>query len=290
MRKIVHISDVHFGRIDPATVEPLVAAVNRVQPDVVVISGDLTQRARPEQFADARDFLKSLPGPQLVVPGNHDVPLYDVWSRFAAPLVRYRSYICDELNPHFADDEICIQGLNTARSLTWKNGRISEAQIELLRKSFSTAAPQAIKILVTHHPLDLPRRFGDDELVGGAQAAMTAAAESGVDVLMAGHYHIAHTGDTSARYPIQGFAALVVQSGTSTSSRLRDEPNSFNLLEVAADRVTVDRFLWRPADGVFASELTEHFRKQQGVWVRQSSVVPEGKGVAVPDVPSTPTA
>jgi 3',5'-cyclic AMP phosphodiesterase CpdA len=281
MRKIVHISDVHFGRVDYATVRPLVRAAVEVAPDLVVVSGDLTQRARASQFREARTFLAALPSPQLVVPGNHDVPFYDVLSRFAMPYRNYRRFVGGELDPSYADAEIVVQGINTARSLTWKNGRINSEQVDLACRRFAAGPTASVKILVTHHPLDLPRQFSGEELVGGAAEAMPALAAAGVDVLLAGHYHIAHTGDTITRYPIPGFSALVVQSGTSTSSRLRDETNSFNLLEIDGRQISVDRFTWRPTEGVFASLLCERFEKSSEGWVRASTERPDGKEIAV---------
>jgi 3',5'-cyclic AMP phosphodiesterase CpdA len=281
MRKIVHISDIHFGRVDYATVKPLVCAAVEVAPDLVVVSGDLTQRARASQFREARAFLDGLPGPQLVVPGNHDVPFYDVVSRFAMPLRNYRRFVSRDLEPSYADAEIVVQGINTARSLTIKNGRINREQVEKVRRRFADAPAGCVKILVTHHPLDLPRRFGGDELVGGAAEALPALAAAGVDVLLAGHYHIAHTGDTVTRYPIPGFSALVVQAGTTTSSRLRDETNSFNLLSIDGRRISVDRYTWRPTEGVFASLLCERFEKTVDGWVRESTEHPVHKEIAV---------
>ena len=117
MRTIVHLSDLHFGRIDPAILDPLAALIVSMRPDVVVVSGDLTQRARKAQFQGARAYLDRLPKPQVVVPGNHDVPLYRVWERFLSPLGKYRRHFDDDLEPDFIDDEIAVIGINTARSL-----------------------------------------------------------------------------------------------------------------------------------------------------------------------------
>ncbi|MGC3969123.1 MAG: metallophosphoesterase family protein [Pirellulales bacterium] len=261
MRKLVHISDLHFGRVDTATVEPLRAAISAVGPDVVVVSGDLTQRAREEEYQAAAQFLAGLPTPQIVVPGNHDVPLYDVLRRFLRPLGRYRKYVSAETEPHYADDEIVIQGLNTARSFTFKNGRLNRGQIEKVRRRFAAAPRRAVRVLVTHHPLDLPSTYERHDLVGRAALAMPVLAECGADLLLAGHFHQAHAGDTSQRYAISRFAALVVQAGTTTSTRRRDEPNSFNFISCCSDDITVDRYTWREAESVFASALTEHFRR-----------------------------
>ncbi|MCE9604600.1 MAG: metallophosphoesterase [Planctomycetia bacterium] len=280
-RKLIHISDIHFGRVDQATVEPLIRAAHEVRPDVIVVSGDLTQRAHASEFREARRFLDALPKPQLIVPGNHDVPFYNIAARFLTPLANYRKYIDTELEARYEDSELIIQGINTARSLTWKNGRINERQIDLMRRSFCGAPSTTTKILVTHHPLDLPRRFDDDDIVGRARPAMEALAECGVDLLLAGHYHIAHTGDTRARYPIENFSALVVQAATTTSSRVREEPNSFNLLRIEPAEITIDRYTWRPAEGIFASFLTEQFHRTEQGWTRRESRQPEGRDVVI---------
>src|SRR2546421_2446886 len=115
MRTLVHLSDLHFGRVDERLVEPLIAAVTEIDPDLVAVSGDLTQRARSHQFIEARAFLDALPQPQIVVPGNHDIPMHNVYARFFQPLDKYRRYITNELQPFYADEEIAVVGLNTAR-------------------------------------------------------------------------------------------------------------------------------------------------------------------------------
>lgn len=268
MRTIVHISDLHFGRVDPATVEPLTAAIRRLTPDVVIVSGDLTQRARSEEFRAARTFLNALPGPQIVVPGNHDVPLYNLVARVFAPLRGFKKYIAFDPEPAYTDEELVVQGLNTTRSSTWKNGRLNGEQLEKVRAAFQRAPAAAVRVLVTHHPLDLPENHSHHDLVGRAARAMPILAACGADVLLAGHFHRAHSGDTSQRYDIRQFAALVVQAGTTTSTRLREEPNSFNLLKTSTDEITVDRYLWRPSERLFASQLTERFRRTPDGWRR----------------------
>src|SRR5918997_6196623 len=161
MKKIVHLSDLHFGRVDAGLVEPLVEAVGEVRPSLVVVSGDLTQRARSQQFEEARAFLDRLPRPQVVVPGNHDVPLYDVLSRFARPLDKYRRHISEEVEPVYEDEEMVVAGLNTARSMTRKYGRVNERQVAGLRKRLCKYPDAVLKVVVTHHPFDVAE--GADE-------------------------------------------------------------------------------------------------------------------------------
>jgi 3',5'-cyclic AMP phosphodiesterase CpdA len=268
MRKLVHLSDLHFGRVDYAVVEPLVETIRELEPDVVVVSGDLTQRARSEQFKEAREFLDQLPAPQIIVPGNHDVPLHNVFARFLQPLDKYRRYITDDLAPFHSDEEIAVLGINTARSLTIKDGRINEEQIESIRQRLCPLSDEVVKIIVTHHPFDLPEGHDEDELVNRAELAMAALAGCGADVLLAGHLHVSHTGHSSARYKIAGHNALVVSAGTATSTRSRGETNSFNVLRVKHPFINVERRSWQPERGSFAPSSSEHFRHTADGWQR----------------------
>ncbi len=266
MRTLVHLSDLHFGRVDEALLEPLRALVHKIAPDVVVVSGDLTQRAKSEQFEAARTWLETLPGPQIIIPGNHDISLYNVFRRFVQPLERYQRYITEDLAPAYIDDEIAVLGVNTARSLTFKDGRVNEEQIAQIRERLAGLAPDVTRIVVTHHPFDLPESAQDEEVVGRAVEAMKAFAQSGVDVLLAGHLHASHAGSTAERYPLADFAALVVQAGTATSTRGRGETNSFNVLRVQSSMVEVDRYGWDVIGARFQLVSTDKFMRSGNVW------------------------
>ena len=206
------------------------------RPDLVVISGDFTQRARVEQYEEAAAFLDRLEAAGLQtlgVPGNHDVPLYDVVRRFARPLSRYRRFIDDDLCPWFESDRLAVLGINTARSLTFKDGRISEAQMDLIRARFGDVPEARTKILVTHHPLfamPIGAEGALTEVVGRQREAIEAVCQAGVHILLAGHFHRSFSG--SARSMVKNAGpALVIQAGTATSTRLREgEAQSFNLI------------------------------------------------------------
>jgi len=266
MRTLVHLSDLHFGRVDPELLDPLRDLVHRIAPTVVVVSGDLTQRAKSEQFEEARAWLDTLPGPQIVVPGNHDISLYNVFRRFALPLERYKRYITDDLDPVFIDDEIAVLGVNTARSLTWKDGRVNKEQVEKIRATLAGLPKDIVRVVVTHHPFDLPEGAREDDLVDRAKMAMDAFAESGVDLLMAGHLHQSHAGNTQARYKISEYAALVVQAGTATSTRGRGEVNSFNVIRTEPQKIEVDRYGWDSVHKQFQLLATEKFMRSGNVW------------------------
>ena len=267
MRIIIHLSDLHFGRVNPSLIDPLIGVIREVGPDLVAVSGDLTQRARSHQFQQARAFLDALPKPQIVVPGNHDIPLHNVFARFIEPLTKYKRYITDDMQPVYVDEEVVIVGVNTARSLVFKGGRINQAQVDRLREKFCAFGRGVVKVVVTHHPFDLPEGHDQRDLVGRAKMAMTGLAECGADLFLAGHLHISHTGHTK-RYNIRGHSALVVQAGTATSTRERGEANSFNLLRIAHPAITVEKFTWNPSTGAFAVSTIEQFEQTADGWLR----------------------
>ena len=268
MRTIAHLSDLHFGRNDPALIEPLITTINELNPALIAISGDLTQRARSDQFKDARAFLDALPQPKIVVPGNHDIPLYNVYHRFLHPLDKYRRYITEDLLPAYTDEEMIVIGVSTARSLVIKGGRINQTQLASVKDQFCALPDEIVKILVTHHPFDLPSGHDDSDLVGRAEMAMAGLAECGADVLLAGHLHLSHTGSTAQRYQIQGHSALVIQAGTAISTRGRGEANSFNLVRLDHPNITVERLSWDAAARSFKIVSEENFRHSAEGWVR----------------------
>lgn len=268
MRSIVHLSDIHFGRVHLPVVEPLIEAVNAINPDVVAVSGDLTQRARSHQFIEARAFLDRLPGQQIVVPGNHDVPLYNAFARFVNPLRKYQRYITNDLRPFYHDQEIAVLGVNTARSLTIKGGRINQEQVSWMRDKLCAWDEKIIKVVVTHHPFDLPEGHDERNLVGRARMAMERLASCGADLFLAGHLHVSHTTHSAVRYKIEGYSALVVQAGTATSSRGRGEANSFNVIQIDRPYITVERFEWQPGRVEFLKAQTDSFRHTDDGWTR----------------------
>ena len=271
MRTLVHLSDLHFGRIDEALIDPLTAQIESLKPDVVVVSGDLTQRARTEQFRDARRFLDTLAAPRIVVPGNHDIPLHNIFNRFLRPLQKYQRHITQDLEPFYSDDEIAVIGINTARSLTFKNGRINESQMDRICQRLSALQGPITKIVVTHHPFDLPLHLGDQHLVGRATAAMNVFASCRIDMLLAGHLHASHAGDTSERYQCGDYSAIAVQAGTATSTRGRGESNSFNIIRINSRHIAVDRMGWQPASAAFERVTTEAFVRTNGGWAKAAT-------------------
>ncbi len=251
MATIAHLSDVHFGAHEPKIADSAEAWLLENRPDLLVISGDFTQRARVAQFKMASTWLNRLRSDGfaiLAVPGNHDIPLYDVIRRFARPLARYRRYISNDLCPWFENDQLAVLGINTARSLTIKDGRINVDQMKLIRERFADVEPHKTRILVTHHPLfSMPIGAGGElsEAVGRHRDAVKAVCEAGVHIALAGHFHRTFAG--AARKMVHNAGgALVLQAGTAISVRLRnDELQSFNWIRARrSDEIELQVIAW----------------------------------------------
>ncbi len=272
MRKLVHISDIHFGRIDYAVAEKVIAKINELTPDITIVSGDLTQRARSEQFREAKEFLDKLPKPQIVVPGNHDVPLYNVFDRFFSPLEKYKKYITEDLEPFYKDEELAVIGINTARSLTIKDGSISDEQIADVRERMCSLDNKMLKVIVTHHPFDLPDGFDETDIVGNADEALVKIADCGADVFLSGHLHVSRVANTANRYKLEsGRNALVIQAGTVTSTRERGEANSFNFIEFEQPHLSVKKFECQNSAMGFVQVQVQKFVQNEKGWTEISN-------------------
>ncbi len=267
---VAHLSDLHFGRIDPLVLPALHEALVGVRPDLLAVSGDLTQRAHRSEFREARAFLDSLPFPRLVVPGNHDVPLYNLHARWLRPFGNYKAAISADLEPVYMDRDMAVVGINTARALTVKNGRINAEQAQLCHDRFAAIGSTGVatRIVVAHHPFILPEGADANDLVGRAKIGLLAFARAGVDMILSGHLHVSRTlqsaPDPAARSP----AVLLVQAGTATSSRRRDEMNAFNVLRIGHPEVEIERWAWSAALGRFDVAGTERRRRVADAWER----------------------
>lgn len=245
MRLVAHISDLHFGRHDAAIVDALIAQFGEMRPHLVVLSGDLTQRARSAEFAQAKHFIDRITAPVVIVPGNHDIPLYNVMHRFFSPLDKYRRHIREASNGEwYVDDELAVLGLNTARSLTWKAGRVSIDQMGLIRRCFEHVPQAAWRIVVTHHPIASAHGEPRIELAGRATLALRAIADAGVHLLLSGHHHRPTSGHPASDLLVHE-TVLVVHAGTTVSTRTCEgEGNSYNLVCLDGPHATVDVMRW----------------------------------------------
>lgn len=272
MRRVVQISDLHFGKSDVSLLAPLRRAIERIAPDVLIVSGDLVEHATAEEFRQAAQFIDMLPKPQLVVPGNHDLPFYNFWERAFVGLKRYRDNITSDTQPHYEDEEMVIAGANTSRLWPIRGGSLSSLQLERLAGVFAAVPPSKMRLLVTHHPFDLPPAQNRRLIVGHARRSITRLAPF-VDILLAGHIHLSSTGSTSVRYRTAGHALAFVQAGTAVSTRDKGERNSFNslLLKGAHEggkSVVVDTWTWHAEQAAFAIRCSNDFRLESEGWAR----------------------
>ncbi|MCQ0029805.1 metallophosphoesterase [Burkholderia glumae] len=258
MSTLLQVSDPHFGAEWPAAVDALVALVTTLRPDLVVLSGDLTQRARRRQFDAARAFVDRL-GPQalLAIPGNHDIPLFDPFARLWHPYARYRHAFGADLEPVFDAPTLLVQGVNTTRPARHTAGEISAAQIERVARRFELARPAQLRVAVVHQPIATAGPSKRHDRLHGAEAALRRWADAGVDLVLGGHTHrpeinaVAVAGSTRKVYAIQG--------GTAVSWRVRDgQPNSVNLIAYdhageGARRARVTRYEHDAAGGRFVA-------------------------------------
>jgi 3',5'-cyclic AMP phosphodiesterase CpdA len=275
MTRIVHLSDLHFGAHDERLVEAVDWAVDRLKPDLVVISGDFTQRAKTEQFREACKFLEGLRerGHEVLgVPGNHDVPLYDVLRRFLSPLARYRRFIDDTLCPFIELPGVAVLGINTARSMTFKDGRINRDQVDFIRETFARTPSDKMRVIVTHHPLFALQVGGEVErAIGRQELALDAVEESGVDIVLAGHAHHASSQDAGDLVTRAG-GVLVVQAGTATSTRVREQEQSFNSIDVSDGSATITVHAWKGSE--FKANDAQRYEWRDGRWRILKSVEP----------------
>ena len=258
MRTVVQISDLHFGAILQPTLEPLRTFLHALKPDLLIVSGDLTQRAAHEQFVQANTYLQSLPQPQLVIPGNHDIALYNLFRRFLTPLDEYERCISTNHAPTYIDDEIAVVGLNSARSFTFKGGDLNARQVAEGVGCFKAVAGNPVRIVFTHHPFDIPVALSGVDVIGGAKEAVQAFATVNVDLFLTGHLHLIHRAKASEYAP--GYNATLLGAGTATSTRARGEPNSFFVFRIDHTQrddtaIVVETHTWNAAKNVF--EVTD---------------------------------
>jgi 3',5'-cyclic AMP phosphodiesterase CpdA len=232
---LLQISDPHFGTERPYVVAALLELARQIQPELVVLSGDITQRARTAQFAAAAAFVQQLqtqaPLAVLAIPGNHDIPLFNVLARARHPYAGFAAAFGANLEPHYSSAALLVIGVNTTRPTRHKDGEVSAAQIERVSSLVRSARPEQLRIVVVHQPVHVIRTQDIENLLRGHESAVRAWAEAGADVVMGGHIHLPYVRALNEHITRLQRRIWVVQAGTAVSYRVRHEaPNSVNVL------------------------------------------------------------
>jgi 3',5'-cyclic AMP phosphodiesterase CpdA len=253
VRKILHITDVHFGRHhQPDRAAALLRLAAERQPDVVAFSGDVSKRAKADEFRQGRDFVTSLGVPTVVVPGNHDVPMYRVWERVFRPYGAYRRHFSQELEPTYSDDELLIVGVNTAHAWTIDGGRVWPQRARRLEQQLKEGKGDRFAIVLLHHQIVPVPEYHSPKVFWNAAGTASALAAGGADLVLSGHVHMSYLGHSR----VGEVAIPVLFSGTASSSRGRGRErgrNTCHWLEVSGNELTAEKLEWSDDAAGFVS-------------------------------------
>jgi len=257
MSTLLQISDAHFGTEQPAVVSALLSLAREQSPDLVVLSGDITQRARRSQFSAARKFIDELKPLALVaIPGNHDIPLYNLAARALTPYANFSEAFGDNLEPDYESAHLLVLGVNTTRPRRHKNGELSAQQIARVSARLQRASAAQLRIIVVHQPVLAIRASDEDNLLAGHREAVPTWAVAGGDIIMGGHIHLPYVHSMRTTFPMLKRDIWTVQAGTAVSSRIREGiANSVNLIRSegaqSPRQCTVERWDFTAASGKF---------------------------------------
>lgn len=278
MPTIAHISDLHFGRVDPAVTEAMKRKLAALHPTLIAVSGDLTQNATEAEFAAAGAFLRNMPARTLVVPGNHDLTLRNPLHRFLRPYAHYTRHISGERNPLYYDDHVAVAGLDTTRRTLPINGAYGDAQLAAAARFFDWAGPSRLKIVVAHHPLVNSPNFLFERRAWRADRAIRSFSASGVDLVLGGHYHNSFILEARADQGTARRGVLMACISTATSTRLLRCPNAFYLIRFERDRehprMSVQEYAWERPE--FVASRQSVFERVAGRWYPLDNPLADG--------------
>lgn len=254
MTVVLQVSDTHFGTERAVALAALERLSEALRPDLLLVTGDITQRARPHQFASARAYFDSLRVPQqLVLPGNHDIPLYALWDRVLNPYGRYRRAFGPALEGVVDRDDLLLIGLNTTRAHRHKHGEVSQEQVDRVAARMAAARPGQVRLVAVHQPVAATNPTDVNNLLRGHERAVRAWSQAGVDGVMGGHVHLPYVVPLRHRWPELPHPMWAVQAGTALSSRVRGGiSNSVNVIRTGPGRrCSVERWDLDETVGVF---------------------------------------
>lgn len=271
MKTIVHLSDLHFGNADSGRIPNLINQIKSLNPDLVIISGDLTERATESQFAEAKKFIDSFFDlPLFVIPGNHDIPLYNIYKRFTAPFDKYHKHISKDTAPFLSDEDLCIVGVNSVRKYSLSSGGIGRKQVKDAMAILEKAHSQSIKIIVSHHPFDMPDIQGyrkyTHRLMTNSGKTLERLSQSGVDLFLSGHLHVPFVSHEPMHHRIKNWSSLIIHAGTAASERTRGAPVSFNVLRISSPTLVIEHYNGNLHDSGYTLSKSHNFKKNNKGW------------------------
>lgn len=270
MITLVHASDVHFGKLhDPGALEAFLRFLEGAEPDLLVISGDLTQRARIGEYEAARDFIRKLaPLPVVVTPGNHDVPLYRIFERLLRPLGNYQTFISRDLDTVTEIPGATVVSLNsTSPYRAIVNGRIRKSQLRFAAQAFRAAPEDDFRILVAHHNLLRAPDYEPEQVLPGHRRYLSAFARMKVELILGGHLHRSYVGSSLDAYPQEDGTPSIIIAHTGTTASLRGRGkergrNSLNLIQISPRDVVILPHILLREEGIFHPTGTHTFPRR----------------------------
>ncbi|MCG8353016.1 MAG: metallophosphoesterase [Chloroflexales bacterium] len=259
---LMHISDLHAGPpFNPMIAEQVAHYAHELRPDLLVVSGDMVQRADfVSQWRTIKTYLATLPQPQLIVPGNHDIPLFNVFSRLFFPLRRYRRFIAQNINPVFTRPGLAVVGGCTAHGWTFDGGFLYRSQIRSIERAFAPFGPETCKVVVLHHPVINPPGIRRNREMTNADTVVRFLDQCGVELMLSGHIHVSYVGNTLDVIRDLRQGTIICQSGTTTSRRgtgREHGKNSFNVIEIDPRSIRISQHLYLQDAKRFAA-VSEH--------------------------------
>jgi len=265
MTRLLHLSDPHFGAVSTGAAEAFLEHANSHQYDFTVLSGDLTMRARKSELEDAKRFVSAIPGPLLVIPGNHDVPATNQpFDRFFRPFHRYSRWFGSELEPEHQEESFHLISLNSTRAFgfhaDWSEGFLSREQLASCVPRFDAGNRAPFRILTLHHPLLAPPGHGR-EVVKPLPDLLQTIGDARVDLVLCGHFHRSQLATAGT---LEGWKCVVSQAPTVCSTRLQGEPQGFHVIVFTPEHIEIT--VWRFAGGTFVPTTTSRFERAEGGW------------------------
>lgn len=265
MTRLLHLSDPHFGAVNLRAAEAFLEHTRSHEYDFTVLSGDLTMRARLSELRDAREFVSSIPGSLLVIPGNHDVPaLNQPIERFFNPFRRYSKWFGGNLEPYYQSAHFCLVSLNSTRAFgfhaDWSEGILSKDQLNRCVAKFGECGQTPLRILTLHHPLLAAPGYGR-AVVKPLPGLLQSIGEAKVDLVLCGHFHRSQLATAGV---LDGWTCVVSQAPTVCSTRLQGEPQGFHEIRFASEKLEI--IVWRFDGECFHPTTTFHFKRTAVGW------------------------